>query len=211
MVPVIRNARKLWNSFAVSWSSPFSCFRYRREVVQSQITESCDFEKTEIFRSEDSLSPVTKTNVINNRDLTTSASQQCNIKKMWKCKYCTKLFVLSELKEHNCVCSNKKKFKCNICGKVYRRKLSLANHLVIHTSDNISATNEYAKFVSRNSDVYVPKYTYTCKLCDKTFKHENTLSSHIKAHFCEKKHKCDICGKMFAQRNFLKTHTREEL
>ena len=74
---------------------------------------------------------------------------------------------------------------CKICGKKLSSKISLNNHMKIHSNEK----------------------TMTCHVCGKTFKHRFNLVRHLKViHEGLREHECPDCGKKFRSQGELEDH-----
>lgn len=75
---------------------------------------------------------------------------------------------------------------CPDCDKVFRRRLHMTRHQLIH------------------SDVR----PFGCTICDKRFRREDHLRNHMHHHAAKKPHTCSECGHGFTQAHHLKAHVK---
>ncbi|CAL4086623.1 unnamed protein product, partial [Meganyctiphanes norvegica] len=73
---------------------------------------------------------------------------------------------------------------CNFCGKVYRTKVNLEKHLLLHTGKNRLA----------------------CTKCSKKLMSKSELKSHMMQHFGVKASECKVCSQWFKNQEVLQTH-----
>ncbi|XP_039441484.1 zinc finger protein 394-like [Culex pipiens pallens] len=76
---------------------------------------------------------------------------------------------------------------CDICGKLFKSKITLKKHRLIHAEDR----------------VYFP-----CSVCKKSLKSTAALRVHMRIHTQEKPHACHICGQGFAYKCLVKPHIK---
>ncbi|XP_068085419.1 gastrula zinc finger protein XlCGF46.1 isoform X2 [Anabrus simplex] len=88
--------------------------------------------------------------------------------------------------------SGGKIFPCSVCTKIYRRKIYLERHELVHC--------EHSK---RREVLSSP---YLCVFCNKTYKRRPDYQEHMEMHNGVKKHECKVCNKKFGWRQSLRKH-----
>lgn len=77
-------------------------------------------------------------------------------------------------------------FQCDICEKIFRHKKNLAEHMRLHTNQNLKMT---------------------CEICGKEFIRKWSLKMHMQIHANFKEYSCE-CGKRFNRRDKMLDHRK---
>ena len=119
------------------------------------------------------------------------------------------------LEHKTSLCNYKeKKFVCNICEKTYKRKSSLATHLVTHTDIKPFKCLQCNKEFLRNSDLrkhavmHTGDKPYVCKVCRKQFSQSSNMLTHLRRHSGVRPFSCPVCGKNFFRKVDVSRHSK---
>lgn len=88
------------------------------------------------------------------------------------------------LREHMLLHSDERPHKCDICGKCFNKKAILITHTRLHTGEK----------------------PFVCTICSKSFRQKPALNVHMKYHTRENMHECLVCQKKYVTKYMLKTH-----
>ncbi|KAJ8707289.1 hypothetical protein PYW08_011423 [Mythimna loreyi] len=103
---------------------------------------------------------------------------------------------------------------CVICGKTSKSKLTLIQHLLLHTDrkrthacDTCGKSFYNKKELLQHQVVHVDERPYKCEICHFSFKVRRELKKHaINIHFGTKQFACEECGKCFRHHHALSIH-----
>ena len=103
------------------------------------------------------------------------------------------------------------KFACAICGNCYTRKVSLSNHMNLHSGARLFECQYCAKTFSRPSSLRKHRKThfpptYQCDYCPKMFTQKSNRDRHMNTHTGAKPFYCEHCNKRFAHPGDLSKH-----
>ncbi|CAG0881135.1 unnamed protein product [Darwinula stevensoni] len=108
---------------------------------------------------------------------------------------------------------NEKPFKCDSCKRSFKRKDTLARHMVKHDSGRkfmCPLCGRYFALLSKlehHVDVtHSVGKPHMCDMCGKTYKRKGALKDHQMTHTGERPHVCKQCNKSFTRASQLKNH-----
>ncbi|XP_004205510.1 zinc finger protein GFI1 homolog pag-3 isoform X1 [Hydra vulgaris] len=110
---------------------------------------------------------------------------------------------------------NEKTFVCKTCNKSYKRKSSLATHLVTHTDNKPFTCLECGKKFLRNSDLrkhsvmHTGDKPYSCNVCCKLFSQSSNMLTHLRRHSGVRPFSCPVCEKKFFRKVDVSRHLKK--
>jgi len=104
-------------------------------------------------------------------------------------------------------------YTCPTCTKVFNRRDTFKEHILIHTGPRHKCPHCPKDFVQRSNlkrhiRIHLGIKPYKCALCDSTFSDKGACNSHMKTHTGEEREACEKCGLVFSKKQKLKYHMR---
>ncbi|KAK3854747.1 hypothetical protein Pcinc_038793 [Petrolisthes cinctipes] len=130
---------------------------------------------------------------------------------MWQCGECHRSFhTADELDVHRHM---RHKGTCPVCGKVFLRRDSLREHLLIHNGPRLpcphcSKTFTQGSNLKRHIRIHTGEKPFKCTYCHKPFGDRSACKSHMLVHTGEGRCSCPTCGATFSKRQKLNYHMR---
>ncbi|XP_015518479.2 zinc finger protein 595 isoform X1 [Neodiprion lecontei] len=103
---------------------------------------------------------------------------------------------------------------CPYCEKIFNRRDSYHEHILIHVGPKHRCPHCPKEFVQRSNlvrhiRIHTGQKPYTCTFCDKRFSDKGACNSHIRVHTKEEQCVCSYCGQTFTKKQKLKYHIRK--
>ncbi|XP_046734300.1 zinc finger protein 600-like [Diprion similis] len=103
---------------------------------------------------------------------------------------------------------------CPYCEKIFNRRDSYHEHILIHVGPKHRCPHCPKEFVQRSNlvrhiRIHTGQKPYTCTFCDKRFSDKGACNSHIRVHTKEEQCVCSYCGQSFTKKQKLKYHIRK--
>lgn len=128
-----------------------------------------------------------------------------------RCSECNQCFdSTEELNIHR----QKHKMKCAVCDKIFLRRDSLREHLLIHNGPKLPCPYCQKKFtqnsnLKRHIRIHTGEKPYKCSFCTKRFGDKSACNSHMRVHTGAERCSCPECGASFSKRQKLNYHMRK--
>ncbi|KAG7294837.1 hypothetical protein JYU34_022789 [Plutella xylostella] len=109
--------------------------------------------------------------------------------------------------------SRVKEFVCDTCKKTFTKKITLIEHMLIHTGekpfqcDICKKSFNQIRNLKEHKLIHTGEKPFQCDICKKTFNRRRNLKSHRLLHTGKKPFQCEICKNLFSHRLTLKRHT----
>ena len=143
------------------------------------------------------------------------------VREYLNCKICNRVFrTHRHLKLHEITHTEKEnidsdfRYPCSDCDKKFKNRITLKNHLSVHTGKRDFKCDVCDKSFRVQAGVYTHKKYYckdsikafSCEKCPKKFTSPGDLAKHNTTHSGNKPFICDICNQAFSRAGNLRAH-----